>query len=122
MIRLLFVPIYLFATQFYISFQYTIKNNKVINEQLNISKCMQELKLPIIKQFKYRYEHNKLKDIFKFEKEHLIDLFSKEGVILHNNQKVINFYPDDKIKITYLPKRFDVFFFDGYLIFRLLKE
>jgi len=75
--------------------------------------------LPIKKSFRYFYYHNSLKDIFKYEKENLIDLFSKNGVIIHNSQKIINYYSDDKIKITYLPKRFDIIFKDGYLIFKL---
>ena len=118
----LFFPLFLFATEYYISFQYTIHNNQVINEQFNISKCMNQRKLKVIKTIKYFNKHTKLKDIFKYEKENLIDIFSKEGIIMHNNQKIVNYYPDDKIKITFLPKRFDIIFVDGYMEFRLLRE
>ena len=83
---------------------------------------MSEKKLPTIKTFKYFNQHTKLKDIFKYEKEDLIDLFSKEGVIIHQNQKIINYYSNDKVKITFLPKRFDIIFIDGYMEFRLLRE
>ena len=119
---IIFLPIFLFATQYWISFQYTIKNNQIINEKLEYSKCMSEKKLPTIKTFKYFNKHTKLKDIFKYEKENLIDIFSKEGVILHQNQKIVNYYSDDKVKITFLPKRFDIIFVDGYMEFRLLRE
>jgi len=119
---LIFLPLFLFATQYWISFQYTIKNNQIINEKLEYSKCMSEKKLPTIKTFKYFNKHTKLKDIFKYEKENLIDIFSKEGVILHQNQKIVNYYSDDKVKITFLPKRFDIIFIDGYMEFRLLRE
>ena len=116
---IIFFPLFLFATEYWISFQYTIKNNQVINEQLNISRCMHEINTPTKKEFKYFNHHKSLKDIFKYEKENIIDLFSKNGVILHNNQKIVNYYSDDKIKITYLPKRFDIIFQDGYIIFKL---
>ena len=116
---IIFFPLFLFATEYWISFQYTIKNNQVINEQLNISRCMSEENLPTKKEFKYFNQHNSLKDIFKYEKEELIDLFSKNGIILHSSQKIVNYYSDDKIKVTYLPKRFDIIFKDGYIIFRL---
>ena len=119
---LIFLPLFLFATQYWISFQYTIKNNQIINEKLEYSKCMSEKNLPTIKTFKYFNKHTKLKDIFKYEKENLIDIFSKEGVILHQNQKIVNYYSDDKVKITFLPKRFDIIFVDGYIEFRLLRE
>ena len=73
----------------------------------------------IIKEFKYFNQYKSLKDIFKYEKENLIDLFSKEGIILHQNQKVLNYISQEKIKITFLPRRFDIIFKDGYMIFRL---
>ena len=115
----LFFPIFLFATEYWISFQYTIQNNQIINEKFEYSRCMHSTTSKTIKEFKYFNKHTKLKDIFKYEKEDLIDLFSKEGVIMHNNQKIINYYSDDKVKITFLPRRFDIIFKDGYIIFKL---
>jgi len=72
-----------------------------------------------IKEFIYFNQHKDLKDIFKYEKENLIDMFSKAGVIMHNNQKIVNYYSSDKVKITFLPRRFDIIFKDGYMIFKL---
>ena len=118
-IYLLFFPLFLFATQYWISFQYTMYNNQIINEKFEVAKCMLQKNLPTIKQFKYFNQHSKLKDIFKYEKENLIDLFSKEGIILHQTQKIVNYYSSDKVKITFLPKRFDIIFKDGYIIFKL---
>ena len=115
----IFFPFFLFATQYFISFQYTIKNNKILNERFDYSRCMDNKKLPTKKEFKYFYNHTSLKDIFKYEQSNLIDLFSKEGIILTDNQRIINYYLNDKVKITFLPKRFDIIFKDGYLIFKL---
>ena len=119
---LLFFPLFLFSTEYWISFQYTMKNNQIINEKFEYSKCMNPINSKTIKEFKYFNEHSNLKDIFKYEKEKLIDLFSKEGVILHQNQKIVNYYSSDKVKITFLPRRFDIIFKDGYMEFRLLRE
>jgi len=116
---LLFFPLFLFSTEYWISFQYTMKNNQIINEKFEYSKCMNPINSKTIKEFKYFNEHSNLKDIFKYEKEKLIDLFSKEGVILHQNQKIVNYYSSDKVKITFLPRRFDIIFKDGYIIFKL---
>jgi len=118
-ILLLFFPLFLFATEYWISFQYTMKNNQIINEKFEYSRCMHPITSKTIKEFKYFNEHSNLKDIFKYEKENLIDLFSKEGVILHQNQKIVNYYSSDKVKITFLPRRFDIIFKDGYMIFKL---
>ena len=118
----LFFPLFIFATEYYISFQYTIQNNQIINEKLEYSRCMEDKKLPIIKTIKYFNQHNSIKDIFKYEAENIIDILSKHGVIIHNNQKIVNYYSSDKVKITYLPKRFDIIFVDGYIEFRLLRE
>jgi len=118
----LFFPSFLLALQYYISFQYTIQNNQIINEKLEYSRCMDEKKLPIITTIKYFNKYNSIKDIFKYESENIIDILSKNGVIIHNSQKIINYYSLDKVKITYLPKRFDIIFIDGYIEFRLLGE
>jgi len=116
---LLFFPLFLFATQYWISFQYTMKNNQIINEKFEYSKCMYPTNSATIKEFKYFNQYKNLKDIFKYEKENLIDMFSKVGVIMHNNQKIVNYYSDDKVKVTFLPRRFDIIFKDGYIIFKL---
>ena len=71
------------------------------------------------KYIKYFNQHDNLKDIFKYESENIIDLLSKQGIILHSTSQINNFYLNDEIKITYLPKRFDIIFKDGYMLIGL---
>jgi hypothetical protein len=116
---LVFFPFFLYAIQYWISFQYTVYNKQVINQKLEYARCMHEINTPTIASFKYFYHHKSLKDVFKYEQNEIIDMLSKSGIILHNTNRTINFYPDDKIKITYLPQRFDIIYKDGYLVFNL---
>ena len=104
---------------YYLSFQYTVEDGQVINSQINYAKCMHSSNKKVIKYIKYFNQHNNIKDIFKYESENIIDLLSKNGIILHSDSKVTNFYLNDKIKITYLPQRFDIIFKDGYMMFGL---
>ncbi|NPA55386.1 MAG: hypothetical protein GXO40_03395 [Epsilonproteobacteria bacterium] len=120
MIRLLWLLVtQLWGVEVYISFQYTIQNNQIINEKLEYSKCMSHSSAPIITQIKYFPHHDTLAGVLKYEKEEIIDVLSKNGVFVSNCNITTNFYNNDKIKVTYLPQRFDIIFQDGYLIFKL---
>ena len=72
-----------------------------------------------VKSLKYSTNYTSLDEIFKYEKDKLIDFFSKEGVVLHQHQKIVNYHSDDKVKITFLPRRFDIIFKSGYVVFDL---
>ncbi len=104
---------------YYLSFQYTVKDAQVINSQINYSKCMTTSDKKVKKYIKYFNKHKNIKDVFKYESENIIDLLSQNGIILDGSSKINNFYLNDKITITYLPKRFDIIFKDGYMMFGL---
>jgi hypothetical protein len=117
--------ILLFSTlqseDYFLSFSYTFKNQKIIHTELNYSKALTKSNNKTIKYYNIYTDENNLKDFFMKHKEEIIDIISTNGVFLYQNssfKRDIN----DKIKITFPPRRFNIELNNGYVLLELKGE
>lgn len=120
--KILFFPIFLFATDYYLSFQFITHDYKLFSYKIEYSKALTNPKLKTIKTIIYYPEHKTLKNIFKYEADNIVDLLSKNGVIIYNNDKTHNFILQNRTKLSFPPKRFNIILKDGIMIMQEKQE
>jgi hypothetical protein len=120
--KILFFPIFLFATDYYLSFQFVTHDYKLFSYKIEYSKALTNPKLKTIKTIIYYPKHKTLKNIFKYEADNIVDLLSKNGVIIYNNDEVNNFMIKNRTKLSFPPKRFNIILKDGIMIMQEKQE
>jgi hypothetical protein len=109
---------FLKAEDYFLSFSYTFKNQQIIHTELNYSKALTNSKQKTLNSYKISTDEKNLKKFFIVHKEEIIDIVSKNGIVLYENSTFGNSI-NDKIKITFPPRRFNIELNHGYVLLEL---
>jgi len=95
------------AEVYIVSYSTTIKNSKVIKDSFYISPIMTSIDLSKLYYFGYiELKANRRDSIYKIvqnNKDSILDFFFKNGVVLNNNTKSVNFQQSTTTKLTVPP-------------------
>jgi len=117
-IKFIFLFSFLFARDYFISFTFVnINSQLVVNEfncaeALSVSSCKRSFlfSLPLKKD---------IKTTCNVYKEKIIDNLIKKGIIVYANEKRNKSYIRSRVKVTFLPRRFDIIIKNGVVKFYL---
>jgi len=110
-----------FASDYFISFDLIVKNNILKAYNFNCSKALTSI--PSKKKFLFSLPFYKsiIKTCKKYE-NNIIDQLLKNEVFISSFEIVTNGYLNQKEKIIFLPKRFDIIIKDGRIFFYLKEK
>ena len=97
---------------------YVTHNYQLFSYKIEYSKAMTTSNSKTIHTITYYPKHKTIKEIFKYEADNIVDLLSKEGVIVFNNDKSSNYILQNRTKVSFPPKRFSIILKDGVLIMK----
>jgi len=106
------------AKDYFLSFSFININGKIIYANFNCSKALSYKHSPK----KYLFSLPLYKDIkttCKIYKEKIIDILLKQKVFVYSNEKLSKNNSKSRIKLTFLPKRFDIIIKNGVVKFYL---
>ena len=106
------------AQDYFISFAFIQKNGKIIYDKFNCSKPLTTkyskstflFSLPLVKD---------IKTTCIYYKDKIIDFLLKDDIYLKKKKKMYKNYLKSRIKLTFLPKRFDIIIKNGEVKFYL---
>ncbi len=107
---------------YFISFDFTSLNSKIITFHFNCSKAMVESYTKKRFLFKFKTPYKNIKKICKFQKNKIIDNLLKEKFRINAYILKRNNYIVSREKGVYLPKRFDIIIKNNYAYFYIKGE
>ena len=91
---------------YFISFSFTSLNNQIISYELNCAKAMSSKSKKIFL-FKFFTPYHNVKEICKYQSQILVDKLIKFNSFIYSDEIIKNDY-HFRIKLTFIPKRFDI--------------
>jgi len=120
-IWLVILTICSFARDYYISFDYVVKNSELKVSHFNCSKALSKTKLKKTFLFSLPLYKNIKSTCYKY-KNQIVDRLLKEEVILSSYDKKERFFFFDKTKLVFLPRRFDIIIKSNRVFFYVKEE
>jgi len=106
------------AKDYFLSFSFINVNGKIIYANFNCSRALSYKNSPK----KYLFSIPLYKDIkttCKIYKERIIDNLLKQKIFIYSNEKLFKNNLTSRIKLIFLPKRFDIIIKNGFVKFYL---
>jgi len=92
---------------YFLSFSFTSLNNKIVSYELNCARAMTNKNVKKIFLFKFSTPYHNVKEICKYQSQILVDKLMKLNSFVYSNEVIKNDY-HFRIKLTFIPKRFDI--------------
>ena len=117
-ILLLIIIQFISARDYFISFSFVSKNGKIIYNKFNCSNALSNIDTPKKLIFILPLKKN-IKTTCLYYKDFIIDTLLKKGIYLYASDVLYSNYLKTRIKVTFLPIRFDIIIKDKRVYFYL---
>ena len=120
-IILTILAIFINARDYFISFSFINVNGKIIYTEFNCSPALSYKNSSEKFLFFFPLNKNITNTCKKYENQ-IIDNLLKQKIYVYSNEKLTKGNLKSRIKLTFLPKRFDIIIKDNYVYFYLKGE
>ena len=117
-IILLIIIQFISARDYFLSFSIISKNGKIVYDKFNCSNALSNLNTPKIFLFRLPLKKN-IQTTCLYYKDFIIDKLLKKHIYVYSSDILYSNYLQNKIKITFLPVRFDIIIKDKEVYFYL---
>jgi len=116
-LKILITINFLFANDYFISFQYKIKNYRVEFFNFNCAKALSVKNSKKVFLFSFPCDNENIQNCCLLNENKIVDFLLKKSVVISSEDELRSNSLQTSSKLTYLPQRFDIIIKDGIAYF-----